>query len=160
MRVLWVASVLEDYFEVFIEKVKKIPNVGGVEVCTATTLEKAIEILSSLKIDVLITDMVFYSSLVFDQTHVRNRTRNGISLLRRIREGNFEPLSKKSMPVVIFTTFLDFLDVSDGRNTGRDFIRLDRDIQLEMLVCTKMFVDTVKLALLRARLPPGQIEIL
>ena len=154
-RVLWVATGI-DYFDAYVERINRL----GYEVILVNNLEKAVEILSELHIDVLITDLVFYSDQFGPIFHVKERTRNGVFLLRKIREGNFEPLNYRNMPVIVFTSFFDFLDVSDGKNISRDFIDPKRDVLIEMIASLRTLVGAIKTAITRASLPPGEVRIL
>jgi hypothetical protein len=158
------------YFKKFLDLVRKadqgtnnLPKVfKDTDIVLINNLEEAESCLKQSKFNVLIIDMIYFSIDSLDILYGWKKAIERIVFLRSVRQGNFEPLNNKYMPVIFIALDFDLLDVSDKINTCRDFLDPERDILLQMadVVEEKKFIEAVKTAMERASLPPGEVRIL
>lgn len=166
MRVLWADRRFE-YLAWHLDYLKKcFPDV---EFRTVSTFGAAEILLENLKIDVLIIEVAIPSNEKPEWVNPSSIVENGLILLRRIKKGNFEPLNRNDLPVVVYTTSvaLLFRGIPDEEKeiNLKELLDLLLDPKRD-LICPKIstslkdLANTVRKALELAKMQPGEVKTL
>lgn len=161
MRVLWVDPSAKEYFGGILARLKR--EFPEVEFSLASTTKRAIRILENVfKIDVLVIEIVATISVEDKDLSTLHRAVTGAVFLKMLRDGSFEPLNRKDMPIIIYTTEIGrkYADMFSKNPECGGWFNLDTDNICLKTDAIGTLVNALKAALEHAKLQPGEVRVL